>query len=384
MIIQYGDYGEAYSRFQKGGDATFRDQRHSVEFVESLSAEHDVVVVCASGREHEESLKVGLSSIGLPKDAFWKPALLWPLLDRLQPQALICRTPSRVAFVWAARNGIAILPDFADMFTNRTLRDRWRNWRLGRLLRQCQAPCVANHSLTASQSVRLLGIPATRIVPHEYLRLSAVTPPKQAPPITGPLRVFFAGQLIESKGVGDCIDAVAVARSKGLQVELTLAGSGDVAAWESYARDRHVSDSVRLLGSIAAERVLKEMREHDAVVVASRHSYAEGLPNTIFEAFASRTPLIASDHPAYVNRLQSGIDSLRFRAGDPADLAQQWQTLSTKPELYATLSSNSEAALPKLYVGVEWSKLIKAFIDDPTNATGWVEPLSLKAIGLAD
>jgi glycosyltransferase involved in cell wall biosynthesis len=44
------------------------------------------------------------------------------------------------------------------------------------------------------------------------------------------------------------------------------------------------------LGVIAAEPVLDEMRNSDAVVVPSRHDYSEGLPNTIFEALASRSP----------------------------------------------------------------------------------------------
>ena len=39
------------------------------------------------------------------------------------------------------------------------------------------------------------------------------------------------------------------------------------------------------------------MSAHDIVIVPSRHDYPEGLPMTIYEALAMRTPLVVSDHP---------------------------------------------------------------------------------------
>jgi glycosyltransferase involved in cell wall biosynthesis len=128
--------------------------------------------------------------------------------------------------------------------------------------------------------------------------------------------------------------------------------------------------------------VRRRMREHDAVVVPSRHSYAEGLPNTIYEALASRSPLVISDHPAFQGRVMPETECLVYRAADPADLARALALLAAEPAFYRALSENSVQALDGLYVGMEWARLIEAFVEDPENRGGWVQANSLKALGL--
>src|SRR5262249_50183675 len=161
------------------------------------------------------------------------------------------------------------------------------------------------------------------------------------------------------------IEAVAIVNTGHADVELTLAGAGDIDKWTAFARRHGVEASIRLPGVIAAERVLTEMRDSDAVGVPSRPDYQEGLPNTIFEALASRSRLIASDHPAFAERLRPEVDALRFKAGDPRGLAGQVERLIHEPGLYARLSRESASALSGLYVGIEWTDLVARFIDDP-------------------
>ncbi len=379
VILQYGDYGEAYRRLQTGGPETYRQQRHSVNFVASLAPNHEVTTVAICDRPHDEEVAPGLRSIGIPHDLVWDNSRLWPLLDRCAPEAFICRTPSRVALAWAAKNRVPTLPAFADIFTNVGLRNRLRNWRLRRVIRRCVKPCVANHSLSASCSLTCIGLSPDQIVPWEWQRMKPMDEAKDAPRPGRPFRLFFAGALSESKGVGDCIEAVAIANAAHAEVELMLAGPGDIDNWTAFARRHGVEASIRLLGVIAAERVLTEMRDSDAVVVPSRHDYQEGLPNTISEAFASRSPLIASDHPAFVERLRPEVDSLRFKAGYPRGLAEQVERLIHEPGLYARLSRASASALSRLYFGIEWSDLIARFIEDPLSTGDWVKRYSLAA-----
>jgi glycosyltransferase involved in cell wall biosynthesis len=372
LILQHGDYADAYRRFENGGPETFRDQRHSVSYVSSLTPEHEVTTVAICNRAHDEEPAPRLRSIGVPSDLAWDRDRLWPLFDRIDPEAFVCRTPNRVALAWAVRTQIPTLPILADTFTNKGLRNRLNNWRLRRVLMRCRATCVANHSLSASQSLRYIGLSPDRIVRWEHRRMEPVGEAKAPPPPDRPFRLFFVGALIESKGVGDCIDAVAIARDHD-QVELTIAGAGAPDQWTALARQRRVEPYIRLLGIIPVERVLKEMREHDVVIVPSRHDYAEGLPNTVYEALASRSPLIGSDHPGFVQRLRPDVDSLRFKAGDPRDLARQIQRLIHEPGLHARLSRESAVALASLYGGIEWSELVSKFIEDPLCASDWTK-----------
>jgi glycosyltransferase involved in cell wall biosynthesis len=380
LILQYGDYGEAYRRFQSGGAETYRDQRHSVNFVASLTPRHEVATVAVCDRGHDEELAPGLRSIGVPVELAWQSGWIRSLFDRFNPEAFICRTPNRVALAWAAKKRVPTLAVFADIISNQGLRSRLDNWRLGRVLRRCFKPCVANHSLSASWSLTLIGVRPDQIVPYEWQQLAPSGHAKDAPPSGRPFRLFFAGMLIESKGVGDCIEAVAIARAARAEVELTLAGSGEVDGWTAFAERHGVGAHVHVLGLIPAERVRQEMRQSDAVLVPSRYTYAEGLPNTIFEALASRSPLIASDHPAFVDRLRPEVDSLRFKAGDPKALARQVERLVREPDLYARLSRESASALSRLTVGIEWTDLISRFIDDPLSSRDWVKRYSLAAL----
>ena len=337
LILQFGDYAEAYRRLLAGGPETFRDQLHTVLFVASLASYNQVTIVAGCDRCHDEELAPGLRAIGIPRDMVWDSRRLWPLLDRLAPEVFICGGPNRIPLAWAAKKRVTILPIFADVFTDKGLRNRLKNWRLGR-----SSVAARSHAWRTTASRRHIHFVAsvfrsTRSCPGNTSGWSRWAKPR-APPTGSAVPLVFAGWLSESKGVGDCIEAVAIARSALAQVDLTLAGPGNADPWIALARRHGVEASVQLLGVIPAERVLSEMRESDAVIVASRHDYAEGLPNTIFEALASRSPLIASDHPAFARRLQPEIDSLRFKAADPRGLAAQIERLIREPGLYARLS----------------------------------------------
>jgi glycosyltransferase involved in cell wall biosynthesis len=111
--------------------------------------------------------------------------------------------------------------------------------------------------------------------------------------------------------------------------------------------------------------------------VPSRHDYAEGLPNTLCEALASRTPVVFSDHPAFASRLQADRDGVIFRAGDPAALAQAVQRLRATPDLQRRLSESAPEALASLRFGMDWGALIRQYLDDPTDKTDWVAQNSL-------
>lgn len=141
-----------------------------------------------------------------------------------------------------------------------------------------------------------------------------------------------------------------------------------------------VSAAASFIGTIPNEEVRRRMQQHDFVIVPSRHSYAEGLPNTICEGLASRSPLIVSDHPAFAGRLKPDRECAAFSASDPEALADCVARLCADQALYAALSANAPEALAGLHVGVEWRELMTMFLRDPRNSSGWVARHSLKAL----
>jgi glycosyltransferase involved in cell wall biosynthesis len=203
---------------------------------------------------------------------------------------------------------------------------------------------------------------------------------KSAPAAFGQINAFFAGALSEDKGVGDCLEAVQLLKTRNIRLGFRFAGAGDTAAWQARAQALGIGDQVAFLGIIANEAVRAEMRHSDLVIIPSRHSYAEGLPNTLIEGLTSRTPVICSDHPAFADRLRNGVDVLMFQGASAPALADAVQRLSLDAGLYTTLSANAAAAYKGLFFGTDWAELIRLFLNDPQNRTGWVKDRSLKAL----
>lgn len=375
LFLQYGDFADAFRRLKAGGVETYRDQRHSVDYAETLASQYNITVIGVCDRSHDEALSPTLRSVGMPvRQAYSKDILT--KIHNANPDIFICRTPHTQALTWSARRKIPVLPVFADVIQARTMRERWQNWQLAVALKRCNAVAVANHSLSASESLELLGIPRNRIIPWEFKQLSAMENHKTLP-LGETFALFYAGMVTEEKGVGDLLRAVAICVGQSVPIRLTIAGPGEIESWSSFANDLGIAPFVRFLGRVATDEVLAQMRSHDAVVVPSRHSYAEGLPNTIFEAFASRSPLIASDHPAFVQRLKSGVNFLSFPAGNSHELAARIKILHKDPELYERLSSESQEALASLYCGIEWADLVELYLSDPENTSNWVSRISL-------
>jgi len=108
----------------------------------------------------------------------------------------------------------------------------------------------------------------------------------------GPV-VLFVGRLVEGKRPSDAVEAFAGVREAHPDVELYLCGEGPLREeLEQRSRELSVSDSVTFLGYVPYDEMAKVYRSADVLVLPSR---AEGLPRTVLEAFASETPVVASN-----------------------------------------------------------------------------------------
>lgn len=386
VFFQFGHYAQAYKNAHSGQAETYRDQFASVAYVAALAPTHTVTTLCICDDPHDELLAPDLRSVGVSLDQL-DDTKTGSILADLAPDFLIIRTPHMAALAYAHTHAIPTLPCFADIFDLRSglrgLKDRVTFRKMRNLLTGPHVPCVSNHSLNASRSmIDVLKLDENQVVPWDWSRVSVLAESKietKAEP-----SAFYAGMLLEDKGVGDCLKAVAALKRQGIRLTLSLAGGGtkdgSLEDWQARADGMGLKNQVRFLGLIPNTQVRSEMASHDMVLVPSRHGYAEGLPNTIYEGLAARSPLIVSDHPAFSGRLTSGEDCLTFKAADPDDLARAITELCRDPALYARLSEAAETALDRLYIGLEWEKLVDLFLQDPHNETGWVAPNSLAAL----
>ncbi|MBN2466135.1 glycosyltransferase family 4 protein, partial [candidate division WOR-3 bacterium] len=107
------------------------------------------------------------------------------------------------------------------------------------------------------------------------------------------LRVVSVGSMQRSyKGFDDLIQAVSLARRRGLAMELSLVGSGrNQESFERFARES--GQPVSFLGELpGAEAVREVLGKSHLFVLVSR---SEGLPRVMLEAMAQALPCIGTD-----------------------------------------------------------------------------------------
>ncbi len=372
MFFQTGNYAEAYQRMTRGEPESYRDQNLSVEYVARLAPAASVTTVAVCPDPHDRTLAPGLRSVGL-RYGDMTPARVAQILDEAAPDRLILRSPFVPVLQQAKARAIPTLPCFADLFQRGGPRSWLRTLRLRRALSGPNISCLANHSLNASRSaVEVLGWPQDRVVPWDWSRLTPDPDAKSGLADPSAPRLFYAGALSAEKGVGDCLEALRLLRAEGCAARMSFAGKGDVAHWQAEVNRLGLGDAVTFLGLIPNTDVRAQMAAHDLVVVPSRHSYPEGLPNTIYEALASRSALLLSDHPAFRGRIAPDQGAMTFEASNPRALAAQVTKLRADPDLYAALSTAAPDTLEGLYIGLEWSTLVDRFLADPTGDTGWI------------
>ena len=121
------------------------------------------------------------------------------------------------------------------------------------------------------------------------------------------------------------------------------------------------------------------MAAADLVIVPSRSQYPEGFPLTMFEAIASRTPIVCSDHPMFRPVIVDRRNASVFAAGDYRSLATAiWRTLSDS-DLYAQLSNNATLTWEALKGPADWRTMILKWAGEGPSSP-WIQDRLLPAI----
>tara|TARA_R110002072_G_scaffold42064_4_gene117472 strand:+ start:30569 stop:31747 length:1179 start_codon:yes stop_codon:yes gene_type:complete len=371
IFVQTGDYREAVQRFAQGEPESYSDQRNSVEYVARLVNEQtQVTVICTRSDPYDEVLDNGVRAIGLQEYAPNGQKHLFKLIRSLHATHLVLRMPNPKLLKLGLDLKMDILPIFADSFTMDSLRQRYKLGKLARLLNHPKISIVSNHNISASKSLAEIGVDPDKVIPYDFPRqhTPANFSPKSTPRDPDNLRMVYVGAISEPKGVFDILKALPILAQMGIDATLSVIGEHK-GALDQTIKELGVVHQVQFMGRQPNARVIELMREHDAVVVPSQHAYPEGLPHTIFEAIATRTPLIASDHPMFTPILDDAENCVMFEASDPNALAKAVGRLIQEPGLYGRISSNTDTAWNRLMMPVVWHEVVDLWLSqDPTDA----------------
>jgi phosphatidyl-myo-inositol alpha-mannosyltransferase len=158
-----------------------------------------------------------------------------------------------------------------------------------------------------------------RVVPNG-VQLSAARPDPARP--YDELRILFVGRAEERKGLPVLLRAFEALRGAGVQARLTVAG----ATQEEVQPLLLEPDGVEVAGRVPEEEKWRLLGTADVLCAPSLGGESFGMVLT--EAFASGTPVVASDIAGYRDVVRDGEDGLLVPVGDAVELGEALHVLA--------------------------------------------------------
>ncbi|KAA1012038.1 glycosyltransferase family 4 protein [Paraburkholderia panacisoli] len=140
----------------------------------------------------------------------------------------------------------------------------------------------------------------------------------------------FAGRLVEAKGIGDLLKALALLRAAGCVISLKLAGDGDVHHWQRMACDFQVDDLVTFAGWLDSDAKLEFYRNARVFCMPSHY---ESFGISTLEAMFSGVPVIGTRLGGFLDLVEEGVTGYLVEPSSPQALAARIRRLMEDPEL---------------------------------------------------
>lgn len=306
-----------------------------------------------------------LETFGSRFDAFSQfPAFFNPrwvrlaerVADAQEVEAVIVRDlPLAPLACWvASRRGLPVVLDMAENY-GAMIRDLWQTGatRIGdALIRNPHAVDAierwvldrVDHTVVVVEEsrdrLRRLGVPAEhvsvvsntpsldRLDRFRQLTQSRAKRPVDSPPeLAGaPLRVGYLGVMEVARGVGELIEAIALAKRAGAPMRLDLIGDGRARpAFESRARELGLTEEqCTFHGFVKYEQALDILAHLDVGIIPhyANESWETTIPNKLFDYMSLGLPVVSSDvSPVHRILMETGA-GVTFHDRDVHDLAR--------------------------------------------------------------
>ncbi|WP_051112056.1 glycosyltransferase family 4 protein [Hyphomicrobium denitrificans] len=180
-------------------------------------------------------------------------------------------------------------------------------------------------------------------------------------PATSKNRLVCIGRLCEQKGQLLLVDAVGRLASEGSDVEVVLAGDGEMRAdIEKRIAKLNLADRISITGWIDSDRIIREIKQARALVLPS---FAEGIPVVLMEAMALERPVISTYVAGIPELVKDRVSGWLTPAGDVNALTEAIkECLEASDDVLAMMGGNArQAALKDHNIATECEKLANLF-----------------------
>jgi len=150
------------------------------------------------------------------------------------------------------------------------------------------------------------------------------------------MRAILVGYFSEAKGQNLAIEAVAIARRAGVEIELTLVGTGSHQPLRSFAERLGVDDLLTI------HEPTRDLRPHWAAAhVGLMCSQSEAFGRVTVEAMRAGLPVCGTNSGGTPEIIEPGVGGLLSPPGDPNALAGNLMTLEADEDLRRRLATSA-------------------------------------------
>jgi glycosyltransferase involved in cell wall biosynthesis len=170
----------------------------------------------------------------------------------------------------------------------------------------------------------------------------------------GPIRCLAVARLVERKGLGDLIRAMALLERGRFELEI-VGGGADERVLQELSIELGVARDVHFTGALSRPEVAQRYRDADLFTLPSS---AESFGNVFAEALASGLPIVATAVGAIPDLVEHGTNGLLVQPGDIKALAGAIRYLADDPELRTGMAQRNRA---KAEASLEWANVTQRY-----------------------
>jgi len=149
----------------------------------------------------------------------------------------------------------------------------------------------------------------------------------------------FMGVLSKEKGIIEFLKSCNILKNKNVAIRVVIWGDGVLKDQvEQYINKNNLSALVQLKNFVDPYDVPKILNKIKLLVIPS---YSEGLPNTLLEAMACGTPVLATPVGGIPDLVKEGETGFLLKSNNPEHIAERIIELLNKPDILEKVSINA-------------------------------------------
>lgn len=372
-----GDFSDAIHRYQNGLPQIFHSHDELARLASELIAAGYQVTFYSYVTPEQVDIypQPGVRFVGLGAKSNSASTLLRRAVEDDQSDIIIPHFPNIELLSAVAKKKCRAMVICAHSFTFQWYRVRAtiRKYITVNLLNNPRFDLVANHCFPSTEHLATIGVKRKKLIAYDapHSHEPTMYPVKKYTP-RDCVETIYVGSITDGKGVLDIIRAVSLLNSQGMRLRCTLVGAGEIDRMMAEGRRYGISNYLSFVGLVDNSRIPELLSAADIVLIPSRRENSEGFPFTMFEAIASRTPIVCSDHPMFKPIMIDGVNAGVFASGSYTALAAAIQRTLSNSRLYEQYSSNADSTWKALQGTADWRTMIMKWIQEGPESL-WIE-----------